>query len=204
MKQLIFIIAIVIIQAATQTIYVDYDTGKVLGVDEGKQVYPQQNYPQKNWQSHHHRHNQQQMTNNHHRKNQNTIPQNNIKAQWVCVNSVTGQSMIIDPENNGARSGTGNSQINNRPAQNPYQDNPWLNNQPMARPNDPPPQPTIPSRQNIQEPPIPVTTQPPPTQPTVPDIDWTKFLEPTTKKPAVSLETAIDGVGILQPRIFER
>lgn len=112
--------------------------------------------------------------------------------------------MIIDPENNSARSGAGNSQINNRPVQNPYQDNPWLNNQPMGKPIDSP-QPTVPSRQNIQEPQVPVTTQPPPsTQPTVPDIDWTKFLETTTKKPAISLETAIDGVGILQPRIFER
>lgn len=97
MRQLIFIIiAIVIVQAVTQTIYVDYDTGKVLGVDEGKQVYPQQNYPQKNWQPHHHhhRHNQQQMTNDR-RKNPNTIAPNNVKAQWVCVNSVTGQSVSL-------------------------------------------------------------------------------------------------------------
>lgn len=88
MKQLtIFtVLTVMIVQAVSQTIYVDYDTGKILKIEEEKSA-PHNPH----WR---HRHQQvPNMINNYpHQRNEN---QNNRNTQWACVNTVTRQSVSI-------------------------------------------------------------------------------------------------------------
>lgn len=93
-----------------------------------------------------------------------------------------------------------------------YNNNNNMNNNQGPLPN-PGPQIMVSDNRNTQQetrtPPS-VTSSPPTSQTSAPisNIDWTQYLgmtttTTTTKKPATNFNTAIDGEGILQPRIFE-
>ncbi|XP_063978854.1 amelogenin, X isoform-like [Diachasmimorpha longicaudata] len=202
----------VLAYVGAQTVYIDLDTGKIVGITQGKsgqgnygnpqpgyqgRAVPQQ--PQPNYQPI-----QQYPQGRPHVPQQPYYPfghqhtqapyqsqPNNLKTEWVCTDPKTGSTMIIASE-----PGPQGPVIPN--PRNPYQDNPWLQN---TRPGqDMPgelPNPT----------PVP-NTPPPPTTPAQPapfpkldNIDWTQFLDKTTKKPLTEASgAATDGEGIIEPR----
>ncbi|KAK0173226.1 hypothetical protein PV328_006457 [Microctonus aethiopoides] len=223
---------------ASQTLWVDIDSGKVVGVSPGQNQQqpqrPQQQYPQQN-------------NGNFGRRNrwrqQNSQPQlpfiqqpidptmNNINAEWVCRNSRTGDTMIIASEINNRTPEQQQPNYQQPPiynTDNPYQHNPWLDRNGQNLPQQNNPQGTLPNPNGQYAPDInsgnnfnnyptiiqPTTTTPAPTKPpiipttstkkpfpTLDNIDWTKYLETTTKKSnSQSLSRAIDGEGIIMAR----
>uniref|UniRef100_A0A0C9Q1R1 Secreted protein n=1 Tax=Fopius arisanus TaxID=64838 RepID=A0A0C9Q1R1_9HYME len=176
--------------AVAQTVYIDLDTGKIVGVDQGRTRQPQQNYPP--------RYPSQQIPYYPHQPNQ--FPQqppvqrqqnqpNTLNTEWVCTDPKTGTTMIIATD--------GVRQPVNRNQDKSYQDNPWLQN----LPKDWNRQPNLDRPNGIQSTPSPIITTVPSTTsstkapfPSLDNFDWTQFLDKTTKQPPT------DGEGILEPR----
>ncbi|XP_034942686.1 GATA zinc finger domain-containing protein 14-like [Chelonus insularis] len=233
----------VIQKTYSQTVWLDIDTGKIVGVSPPKGTQNQPQYPQQNYGPY--RRHDNGRSHNIYNENYNNgmrYPQqtgNNymrddprfgktLTTEWVCRSSKTGDTMVIDNEIMVSKFP---EQLQpNYNQQQEYDRNPWLNNQNNNNNNNDhnyqkQPQtttqrnwsidrdsvtnnynPTItPKLTTISQPetlpPIISTTKKP--FPSLDNIDWTKYIEDTTKaggSTPTSLDRAVNGEGVISPR----